>query len=148
MMDWIAGAYSGVKAATDITQSMLRLKTDAEVTTKVIELNGVLIELQQKLFEAQEVQFKLMEENRALRTAQQKESRFDDYRLIKTALGAFILQLKDEKVSEDRPIHHICSVCAEKDILSVLNQGPYQYTCPACTTVFRHTKRPSLYGNR
>ncbi|SUC54954.1 Uncharacterised protein [Pseudomonas aeruginosa] len=49
MMDWIAGAYGGIKAATDITQSMLTLKTDAAVTTKVVELNGVLLGLQSQL---------------------------------------------------------------------------------------------------
>ncbi|RCH20023.1 hypothetical protein CSC42_0006 [Pseudomonas aeruginosa] len=37
--------YGGIKAATDITQSMLTLKTDAAVTTKVVELNGVLLGL-------------------------------------------------------------------------------------------------------
>ncbi|MBK0583167.1 hypothetical protein GZ057_27685, partial [Klebsiella pneumoniae] len=46
MMDWIAGAYGGIKAATDITQGMLTLKTDAAVTSKVVELNGVLLGLQ------------------------------------------------------------------------------------------------------
>ncbi|WP_247739003.1 hypothetical protein [Pseudomonas aeruginosa] len=49
MMDWIAGAYGGIKAATDITQGMLTLKTDAAVTSKVVELNGVLLGLQGQL---------------------------------------------------------------------------------------------------
>ena len=78
MMDWVMGAYSGIKAATDITQSMLTLKTDAAVTTKVIELNGVLLSLQGQLNSAHTEHSTLIERIRALETDITKFQRWDD----------------------------------------------------------------------
>ncbi|HHM6772729.1 TPA: hypothetical protein ACWMLF_004717 [Pseudomonas aeruginosa] len=136
MMDWIAGAYGGIKAAADITQSMLTLKTDAAVTSKVIELNGVLIDLQNKMYEAQTERQKLLDEIKRLQDDLRQKARFDDYRLSATEAGDYILQLKPELANGDRPAHAICPVCAEKGTLSYLKEETYHYHCNACSKFY------------
>ena len=149
MMDWIGGAYSGIKAATDITQSMLTLKTDAAVTTKVVELNGVLLGLQSQLNTAHAEHSTLTSRIRDLeaeiahfkRWEQEKER----YQLHQFPTGTLAYLIKPE-VQGSEPAHYICSACYQNGIKSLLQaceDGWFKaFKCHPCGSVIRTEKIP------
>jgi hypothetical protein len=51
MLDIITGAFTSIKAAAEITQGLRSLTTEAAVSAKVVELNGVILDVQSKLFD-------------------------------------------------------------------------------------------------
>lgn len=144
MMDWIAGAYGSIKAATDITQSMLSLKVDAAVTTKVVELNGVLLGLQAQLntahaehsalisrigeLEAEIAQFKRWEEERKR------------YALHQTEAGGWVYGLKPGMENGEVP-HYLCPQCFEDRIKSPLQPSDSRthqtLVCHRCSAEIR-----------
>ncbi|AWF66790.1 TPA: hypothetical protein ACXJEI_001358 [Pseudomonas aeruginosa] len=130
MMDWIAGAYGGIKAATDITQSMLTLKTDAAVTTKVVELNGVLLGLQSQLNSAHADQTTLTRRIGELEAeiAQFKrwEQEKERYQLHQTEAGGLVYRIKPE-VQGTEPLHYICADCYQKAVKTILQPGDEGY---------------------
>ncbi|MFJ2712205.1 hypothetical protein ACIOZM_15130 [Pseudomonas sp. NPDC087346] len=144
MMDWVMGAYSGIKAATDITQSMLTLKTDAAVTSKVIELNGVLLSLQGQLNAAQMEQSGLAERIRTLEADISKFQRWDEekarYKLHQFPSGAFAYVIKPESKG-DEPSHYLCALCIEKGMKVMMQPWGVNLKCNSCTTVIP-TKAP------
>jgi len=149
MMDWVMGAYSGIKAATDITQSMLTLKTDAAVTTKVIELNGVLLGLQGQLNAAHTEQSTLAGRVRQLETELEKfacwEQEKQRYSLHQFPTGTLAYKIKPESRG-DEPEHCICSTCFQKGVKSLLQARRdinYDWLgCQACNTEIRVERRP------
>ncbi|ACA57723.1 TPA: hypothetical protein RQ837_006418 [Pseudomonas aeruginosa] len=149
MMDWIAGAYGGIKAATDITQSMLTLKTDAAVTTKVVELNGVLLGLQSQLNSAHADQTTLTRRIGELEAeiAQFKrwEQEKERYQLHQTEAGGLVYRIKPE-VQGTEPLHYICADCYQKGIKTILQpcfDGCYKaLRCHPCKSVVHAEKIP------
>ncbi|MDN6861085.1 hypothetical protein QO207_31255 [Pseudomonas sp. CAN2814] len=125
MMDWIGGAYSGIKAATDITQSMLTLKTDAAVTTKVVELNGVLLGLQSQLNSAHADQTTLTRRIGELEAEIAKFKRWEQessrYALTQTEFGTLIYRIRPEARGSE-PEHSLCPTCFNDGVKSVLQR--------------------------
>jgi hypothetical protein len=141
MMDWVMGAYGGIKAATDITQSMLTLKTDAAVTSKVIELNGVLLGLQGQLNTAHTEQGALVERVRTLEAELGKFQRWEDekarYKLCQFPTGSFAYVIRPE-AQGDEPIHHLCANCMDRAVKSTLQPwGIGVLKCSTCQTIVR-----------
>lgn len=138
MMDWVMGAYSGIKAATDITQSMLTLKTDAAVTSKVIELNGVLLSLQGQLNNAQLEHTELIERIRVLETDISKFQRWDEekarYKLHQFPSGALAYVIRPESKG-DEPNHYLCSLCIEKAVKVMLQPCAIGLKCNSCEAI-------------
>ncbi|WP_426330294.1 hypothetical protein O0081_12090 [Pseudomonas aeruginosa] len=150
MMDWIAGAYGGIKAATDITQGMLTLKTDAAVTSKVVELNGVLLGLQGQLNAAHAEHTGLTARIRELEAEIAKYIRWEEesarYTLTATEFGTFIYRIKPE-CQGDEPAHSLCVKCFNEGVKSVLQRHNSIYVnCPRCGTKLQI--RPSAPSNR
>lgn len=149
MMDWIGGAYSGIKAATDITQSMLTLKTDAAVTTKVVELNGVLLGLQSQLNSAHADQTTLTRRIGELEAEIAHFKRWEQekqrYQLHQFPAGTLAYLIKPE-VQGSEPAHYICATCYQsgvKSILQACEDGWYTaFKCHPCGSVIRNEKIP------
>lgn len=149
MMDWVMGAYGGIKAATDITQSMLTLKTDAAVTTKVVELNGVLLGLQGQLNSAHAEHTALTGRIRDLEAEVAQFKRWEDekqrYQLHRFPLGSLAYAIKPQ-VQGTEPAHYICSNCYEsgvKSLLQACEDGWFQaLKCHRCNALIRTEKSP------
>ncbi|EPL1515475.1 hypothetical protein L4V73_007162, partial [Pseudomonas aeruginosa] len=116
--------------ATDITQSMLTLKTDAAVTTKVVELNGVLLGLQSQLNSAHADQTTLTRRIGELEAeiAQFKrwEQEKERYQLHQTEAGGLVYRIKPE-VQGTEPLHYICADCYQKAVKTILQPGDEGY---------------------
>ncbi|TWC35070.1 hypothetical protein FBY03_111118 [Pseudomonas sp. SJZ079] len=154
MMDWVMGAYGGIKTATDITQSMLTLKTDAAVTTKVIELNGVLLGLQGQLNNAHTEHTALASRIRDLESEVAQFKRWEEekgrYQLHQFPLGALAYCIKPEMQGTE-PLHYLCSNCYQKTVKSLLQaceDGWYKaLKCHHCDSLIRTEKIPDSGPN-
>lgn len=144
MMDMIAGAFGTLKTASDITQGLLALKTDAAVSAKAVELNRIIFEVQQQLFAAQTDYAAITSRVRDLESqiAQFKnwEHEKQRYELHELAPGTLVYRLKESEQGSE-PIHHICPNCYEQGFRSLIqaSKSPSfheHFTCPKCNANF------------
>lgn len=142
MMDWIAGAYQGVKTARDMAKGLADLNTDVAVKTRAHELLDVILDVYDKLFEAQTQRTaltsriaELEEENRRHKDWVAEKSR---YALHQIEGGGYVYRLKPAHQSTE-PSHDLCPSCYEDSIKSILQYKGYvsghkAYTCKRCST--------------
>lgn len=144
MMDMIAGAFGTLKTASEITQGLLALKTDAAVSTKAVELNQVIFEMQQQLFAAQTDYAAVLSRIRDLEAeiAQFKdwEQEKQRYELYELTIGTLVYRIKPSMQGSE-PVHHLCPNCYEQGIKSILQYSAIKnlhssYSCPRCKASF------------
>lgn len=146
MMDAIAGAFATLKGAADITQGLLSLKTDTAVSTKVVELNRVIAEVQSQLFAAQADYATVLGRVRDLEAqivklehwAHEKER----YQLHELVPGTLVYRIKPAMQGAE-PVHDLCPSCYQGGVKSILQaagvkEGCHAFRCPhpQCGAVF------------
>lgn len=116
-MDLIAiqAAISSLKSATDISRSLLEMKSMADVQGKVIELQSALLEAQNNALSATTAQFELQERIRELETQLKGRSDWDAqksrYALVNPWQGpAQTYALKRSEAQGEEP-HFACANC-------------------------------------
>lgn len=131
----IAAAVESLKAAKDIAQGMLALKTQAEVQTTVIELQALILEAQGKALQAQAEHFELY---RALASARDEVARLRD---MSKAIAA--LSRKDRFYFAEGDPDPLCPRCVEIDSVLVhltktneLEMRHRVWACPQCKNRF------------
>lgn len=142
-MDLVAiqAAISSLKAATDISKSILEMRNMAEVQGKVIELQSALLEAQNCALSATTAQFELQERIRVLETQLKEEDDWEPqkarYRLVNPWRGpAQTYALRREKADGEEP-HFVCATCFHNGKRVILNpiknkEGWIQMVCPSC----------------
>jgi len=145
MIDF-AALISSTKAALDMAKSAKDVSDQHQAHAAVIGVMEQLAEVHSKLADTQAEYQSLLEEVERLRGELDNKARFDDYRMEKTPMGGYILPLRDEYVTDDRPPHAICHPCKEDGRLSVLTETEYRYVCPSCQ--YTAGKKPSPRFNR
>lgn len=144
MIDAIAGAFAALKGASDITQGLLSLKTDAAVSAKALELNRIIFEVQQQLIATQTDYAAVVSRERDLKAqiaqlenwAHEKER----YQLHELVPGTFVYRVKPAMKGSE-PMHDLCPRCYEDGVKSILQQAADQgwhraLVCPKCEAVF------------
>lgn len=143
-----AAGLGALKTALDIAQGMSNLNKDAEFNLRLIELQQKIIEAQQAAMQSNERQSSLQRQVDELRDAKADLSR---YRLVDHGDETFVYELKDGDASGDPP-HKICPRCFLNNKKSVLqfvrtHNGQRKYKCPECGEEFslgmRVKKSPS-----
>ena len=137
----ITATISGLKAAGDIVNSILELKTSDSINTAVREANSHLLSVQREMLAAQSNQLAMIEEIRTLKEKiihmEAWETEKQRYKLTSPwNTGSVVYALK-ESMKESEPPHYICTNCYENGRKSILN--PYipnssfvSYGCPVC----------------
>lgn len=144
MIDSIAGAFGALKGAAEITQGLLALKTDTAVSTKVVELNRIIAEVQHQLFAAQadyaaavgrehELKAKIVQ----LENWSHEQER---YQLHQLAPGTLVYRVKPAMQGAE-PVHDLCTHCYQEGVKSILQNGGMQGShravkCPRCNTTY------------
>ncbi|MGC0151204.1 hypothetical protein ACPRNU_01940 [Chromobacterium vaccinii] len=142
----LTAAASTLKAAADITQALLALKTDAAVSAKVVELNGVIANVQQQLFQAQAdytaIQSRLKELEADIEKFQNWEQEKQRYQLHQLTEGTVVYRIKPDMQGSE-PVHNLCPNCYQNGVKSILQKygiqhGHHSVTCPNpnCRAVF------------
>jgi Zn finger protein HypA/HybF involved in hydrogenase expression len=144
MLEAIVGAYHGIKTAAEITQSLLELKTDAAVTAKAVELNGVIIDVQGKLLETQtqysSVIGRVNELEAEIVRFKDWENEKQRYHLQQLVPGTLVYRLKPG-MENGEPPHELCPHCYQQRVKSILqgtgtSQGREMFVCPHCKFSF------------
>ena len=141
-MEWIA-ALQGARSASNLVQDLLKLRTGAEVQTKVVELNGVLLNLQGELNTAQAEYGALLGRVRELEEQVEQFERWEEekqrYQLHEFATGAIAYVIKAEDQGDD-PTQYLCSTCYQRRVKSFLQPNfdrayARQLQCNNCQAV-------------
>lgn len=148
-MEWIA-ALQGARSASQLVQDLLKLRTDAEVQTKVVELNGILLNLQGELNNAQAEYGALMgrvhELEEQIAQFEHWEEEQQRYQLHEFPTGAIAYIIKEEEKGDD-PIQYLCSNCYHRRVKSFLQPNydkayKRQLQCNSCQAVIVSETRP------
>lgn len=121
----IQGAISSLKAATEISKSIMDMKNMSEVQAKVIELQSALLEAQNSALSATASQFELQERVRELEAQLQDKGDWskekERYQLVNPWRGpAQAFALKESHSNGEKP-HLMCASCFHKEAKEILN---------------------------
>ena len=130
----IAPALTGLKYLRDFTKWVGDMRADAEVLSRTNDAMRAVGEVQDKLQELREENFRLVDENRTLteklREVEDWQGRRAGYQLFLAAGGGMVLR------SAGPPVHYACPACAEArrqlHVLQDLGSWAGTYRCPAC----------------
>nr|WP_064494320.1 hypothetical protein [Pseudomonas chengduensis] len=135
MFEWFSAAVSSANAAKDISQSLMTLRDEELIRSRVFDLTQNLMDLQQQLMQAQIEQMKLVEELRstkqALHSLEESGKQADKYERHKLAHGGFAYRLKAE-FREGGVLHYLCSNCFEMGKHITLHRERHRLVCPSC----------------
>jgi hypothetical protein len=123
MLAEISAGLSSLKAAKDIIQGLNAAKTEAAINGVKIELQGLILEAQQGLFAAQEAQ---TADTQRIAELEQEIGRLHDwgaelgrYELVDTGQGSLAYRRK-AGAEPAEPEHWICPQCASDRRKSIL----------------------------
>ncbi|WNL39814.1 hypothetical protein RN346_04460 [Halomonas sp. PAMB 3232] len=133
---------TGLKTAYNIGKAAKDLDDQVRLNTAISEIMDQLTQAQFGLMDMQLQYQQLVDENKELKEKLNKEERFDQYRLFRTAVGHHVYMLKNEFAGRDEPLHAICVQCREDGRRSVLQEGEYSYYCTVCRTEASHKRQP------
>lgn len=137
MLDWFAGAVESAKAMKEIGQSLMTIRDEGIIRERVYELNNNLMDLQQKLLEAQLNQMELVQRIQALEGEKMQANQSTDLKsqysihTFQNSAHAYVLS------TETEPTRFFCSNCLETESIPVTLQGSLVKTCPKCKTRIR-----------
>ena len=144
-MSLITGTISGLKAAVDITKTLLEIKQFSDVSGKILELQNVILAAQNSAIKANSAQSEMIEEIRHLKEEMAHikswETEKQRYQLTSPWKGTVVYSLK-KSMSNGEPPHWICSNCYDNGAKSILTQqlegnAIVSFFCPKCETSFR-----------
>ena len=142
---------TSLKAAFDISKSILEIKSTTEIQDKVIKLQSALMEAQNSALELQEKVRTLEEQLRAANEWGDQESR---YSLVCPWQGPAQAYALKRSASEGQGPHFLCSNCFHNKRKVILNpsrkDGWILMACPSCRatidTGYRSIGRPPQYA--
>jgi hypothetical protein len=148
----IAGALASLNAAVNITTAMKDLRDWSLVQSKVIELQGAILDAQSSLFSANEERLTLIKKVSDLEAAVTKLKEWDSekkkYTLTEAGPGVFAY-IKKSKTCGTEPPHYLCAKCYEDSKKSILHRMDTAsmgnlLTCPTCNArmLIRHGYKP------
>lgn len=147
MFEWFATAVASANAAKEISQSLMTLRDEEMIRSRVFDLTSSLMELQQQLMQAQLEQMDLVKRVGELESQLHQAKKVDDlndrYELRRfEATGHVAYALKAEYVGSE-PEHYLCSRCFENGKRITL-RGQNQLKCPECTTITYRERMQNL----
>jgi hypothetical protein len=145
MMDWVAAAFTSAKTAGDIAKSLVTLRDEGLIRSRVMDLTGSLMDLQQQMMAGQLEQMalikKIAELEDALNSMKAKQSVLDRYELRGVGPAKVVYALKAEFEATE-PAHLCCTNCYDKGHRSVLKamkqsgSTSMKFSCPDCANTF------------
>ncbi len=136
----ITAAISSLKAAKEIAQALLEMKSLGDVQAKVIDLQTQILSAQSSALDAQSEQFELRQRiaeiERQLSELKSWATERQRYELKAVASERYAYVLKAEHRGSE-PEYWLCSNCFDRGERSIMQLGPHsqygkQYQCPRC----------------
>lgn len=141
MLEWFSAALASANAAKDLTQSIVTLRDEDLIRSRVFDLTNKLMDLQGSLMQAQLEQMGQLEKIKALEAQLAKADESARYERHQFSSGCFAYQLKPAHRDEGA-IFYICSHCHEQHGKQITL---HEYTdseisnlsCPGCKSTIR-----------
>jgi hypothetical protein len=136
----IASFLNSLKATADVAKGLIALNAETAVKEKVIELGGIIIDLQQQASTILMEQHKLIDENNTLlqkiKQMENWKKTKTQYELAEVSAGIFV-QLHDKAEHGGEPSHWACERCFQDQKRSVLQlqfetAGSRTFMCHRC----------------
>lgn len=125
----ISAAITGLKTAAEIAKAMKGLQDQADIQTKVIELQSAILDAQTSALAAQSDQLSMMQKMRQLEDEVSRvrawEATKQRYQMVTPWSGCQVYALKDSSKDSDPP-HWICPQCYEDGKKSILHNSDKQ----------------------
>lgn len=141
-MDYSAihAAITSLKAATDISTTLLSMKVTGEVQGKVIELQSALLGAQNAALAATTAQFELQERIRQLEARLNERADWDHlknrYRLVNPWKGPAQAYALSRESANGEKAHLACTTCFHRREIVILTpqsrSGWVVMVCPVC----------------
>ncbi|WP_422414170.1 MULTISPECIES: hypothetical protein [unclassified Endozoicomonas] len=137
----IQAAISSLKAATDISKSLLEMKNMSDVQGKVIELQSALLEAQNSALAATTSQFELQEKLRELEARLNAKEDWSNvkqrYQLVSPWRGPAQAYALKKAEANGESAHLACANCFHNSKIVILNpvkpRGSHiNMVCPKC----------------
>jgi hypothetical protein len=149
MFEWFSTAVASANAAKEISKSLITLRDEEMIRSRVFDLTNNLMDLQQQMMQAQVEQMELVKKVADLEAALQRATRQDEergrYQLHKFPKGDVAYVLRPEFQLEE-PEHYLCSNCFEKGervtLHSASGWGWAGLKCPRCSTQVKMRDAP------
>jgi ribosomal protein L29 len=139
----IQAAVTSLKTASDIVATFIKLKPSAEIQSKVIELNAVILSAQSSALAANSEQFALLKKvsdlEKEIARIKAWEAEKQKYELHEFKSGLFAYGLKAD-AKGTQPNHQLCANCYEHEKKSILQKQLVTagrmtvLLCPNCQT--------------
>ena len=131
---------TSLKAAFDISKSILEIKSTTEIQDKVIKLQSALMEAQNSAMSATTAQLELQEKVRTLEEQLRAANEWGDqesrYSLVCPWRGSAQVYALKRSASEGKDPHFLCSNCFHNKRKVILNpsrkEGWTLMACPSC----------------
>lgn len=134
----IPALIESTKAATALAKGAFAAVVDQEAKAKLSDVQSALMEIREKLGDAQEERLALIHQLAELREKVRQfegaKAALDKYELFQIEQGKFLYRSKSDGGSE--PEHFVCPTCHSKGQLVVLQsfirEGQTTYLCSSC----------------
>ena len=136
----IQAAMTSLGIAADLTKNFVDIKSTTEAQSKVMEIQGALLEAQSSAFKAMTDLQELHEENKQLKEALAGFSQWGDekqrYALVNPWYGPAQAYALKKSCSDGEPPHLLCTNCFHNSKRVILNptkkDGWKVFNCPVC----------------
>jgi len=144
-------ALGGLKTALDIAKSLIGVRDQAVIQTRVIELNRIILQAQEDATIARGERDELKQTIRALRAEIEAADAWDGvaarYALKQAGEGVVLYA---PKANAGEPDHYLCPNCFSNKKASFVQKTQstrhgdfYIHKCTSCSAEFEFEKRPS-----
>lgn len=139
MFEWFATAVASANAAKEISQSLIALRDEEIIRSRVFDLTNSLMELQQQLMQAQLEQMDLVKK---VQTLEAEKSQLENQRALRDGYtlhkfpdtGAFAYRVNQADVALEGELdHYICCSCFDAGHRIILQPRAYGLACPKCS---------------
>lgn len=121
----LAPAFGSAKAALGLVRGATAAAVDHGVKDKLIEIQSAILDIQEKLGDAQAERLDLLHQldelKRKVRDFEEAKAALDKYELFEVRKGNFIYQLKVPDGAE--PTHYVCPKCYSEGKIGLLQAG-------------------------
>jgi hypothetical protein len=140
----ITTLVTSLKTASEMAKTIVDIRNQTEIQSKVIDIQGALMSAQNSALAATTAQFELMERVRQLeaqlKTLQDGQAQKARYALVNPFQGAQTYALKEAHANGEAP-HFACVNCfdnnSKRSLLNVTKDksGREVFACPNCNVV-------------
>lgn len=150
----LTAAAESARAAFGLAKGAAAAAVDHEVKAKLIDVQSAILEIQEKLGNAQAERLDLLHQLAELRDKvrefEREKAALEKYELFEIDTGKFVYRSKASE--EGGPNHYVCPKCYSEAKVSVLQSGTRmgapQMKCSSCSFVLVVGKAPPDHGVR